>query len=140
MKTYRMTFEVKPITKKNSPRLVKVHDRVIVLPSAQYVEFKNTIVTLKNSMNYCETFKTPINLQAVFYMPTRRRVDLTNLLEALDDALVAAGILGDDNCTVIVGHDGSRVKYDKARPRIEIEITDASAEVETEFLKRSKGK
>ena len=64
----------------------------------------------------------PVNVRCVYYMPTRRRVDLTNLLEATDDILVRAGVLEDDHCGIIAGHDGSRVRYDRARPRVEIEI------------------
>lgn len=66
----------------------------------------------------------PVNVRCLFYMGTRRKVDLTNLLEAVDDLLVQAGILADDNSLVIVSHDGSRVLYDHATPRTEIEITD----------------
>lgn len=56
-------------------------------------------------------------------MPSRRRVDLTNLLESADDALVAAGVLADDNSQIIVSHDGSRVLYDKDSPRTEVTIS-----------------
>ena len=56
-------------------------------------------------------------------MKTKRRVDLTNLLEAVDDMLVKAGVLADDNRDIVAGHDGSRVYYDKDNPRIEIDIT-----------------
>ena len=55
-------------------------------------------------------------------MATRRRVDLTNLLEAIDDTLVHWGILEDDHSGIVVSHDGSRVLYDKDRPRVEVEI------------------
>ena len=48
--------------------------------------------------------------------------DLTNLLEAIDDILVSYGVLSDDNFTVIVSHDGSRVYIDKENPRTEITI------------------
>jgi Holliday junction resolvase RusA-like endonuclease len=58
----------------------------------------------------------------VFYRETRIRCDLTNLLEAIDDVLVTYGVLADDNFTVIVGHDGSRVYIDKKNPRTEITI------------------
>lgn len=58
----------------------------------------------------------------VFYMPTRRRTDLTNLIEAAHDVLVAGKILEDDNFTIIASLDGSRVMYDKANPRTEIFI------------------
>ncbi len=64
----------------------------------------------------------PVNVKAVFYMQTRRKVDLLNLLAAVDDLLVDCGVLEDDNARVVAAHDGSRVLYDKDAPRIEIEI------------------
>lgn len=62
----------------------------------------------------------------VFYMPTRRKVDLTNLMEAAHDTLVAAKIFADDNYTIIASVDGSRVLYDKENPRTEIFIEEMS--------------
>lgn len=50
-------------------------------------------------------------------------MDLTNLLEALDDMLVKAGVIEDDNRDILASHNGSLVLYDKTMPRIEIEIT-----------------
>lgn len=70
----------------------------------------------------------PVNVRYLFYMQTRRKVDLVNLEEAMDDILVGRGILKDDNASVIAGHDGSRVLYDKKNPRVEIEITDIEEE------------
>lgn len=55
-------------------------------------------------------------------MPTKRRVDLTNLLEAIDDVLVKYEVLKDDNSEIITSHDGSRVLYDKDNPRTEVVI------------------
>lgn len=65
----------------------------------------------------------PVNVQGVFYMPTRRECDLTNMLEALCDVLSDAGVISDDNYKVVAGHDGSRVLYDKEHPRTEVIIT-----------------
>ena len=65
----------------------------------------------------------PVNIKAVFYMQTRRICDLTNLLEALDDVLVDAGVLVDDNYKVVAGHDGSRVLYDRDHPCTVVTIT-----------------
>ena len=70
----------------------------------------------------------PVNVRYRFYMKTRRRVDLTNLIEAMDDILVARGILKDDNSTIVAAHDGSRVLYDRDRPRVEIKITEFEEE------------
>ena len=76
-------------------------------------------VTKKNSMRIMRNKKT----RKPFIMPTRRRVDLTNLLESIDDVLVRAGVLKDDHSGIIVSHDGSRVLYDKDNPRTEVSIT-----------------
>ena len=70
----------------------------------------------------------PVNVKALFYMPTRRACDLTNMLEALDDVLVDAGVVTDDNCNVVAGHDGSRVLYDKAHPHTVVTITGIEGE------------
>lgn len=66
----------------------------------------------------------PVNIKCTFYMPTRRKCDLTNMLEAIDDIMVKAGLLADDNYTIIQSHDGSRVMYDKENPRTEVEVTE----------------
>lgn len=72
-----------------------------------------------------EPIQGPVNVQCLFYMATRRRVDSLNLLAAIDDLLVEYGILADDNSAVVVSHDGTRVLYDKENPRTEIYITEA---------------
>lgn len=74
-----------------------------------------------------ELIDYPVNVKCLFYMPTKRKCDLTNLLEAIDDIMVKAGLLKDDNYTIIEAHDGSRVLYDKDNPRTEIEITKMKA-------------
>jgi Holliday junction resolvase RusA-like endonuclease len=63
-----------------------------------------------------------VNIKCLYYMGTRRKVDLVNLLEATCDILTDAGVIADDNSRIVAGHDGSRVLYDKDRPRVEIEI------------------
>lgn len=64
----------------------------------------------------------PVTVRCMYYMPTRRRVDLVNLLEATHDLLVKYEVLADDNCGIIYSVDGSRVLYDKENPRTEVEI------------------
>ena len=66
----------------------------------------------------------PVMVKEIFYMDTRRKVDLSNLIAAMDDILVKFRILEDDNCRIVIGHDGSRVRFDKDNPRIEITITE----------------
>ena len=71
---------------------------------------------------YKKKIDYPINLKCVYYRKTKHRVDLTNLLAATCDILSDFDVIADDNCKIVVSHDGSRVKYDKECPRVEIEI------------------
>ena len=64
-----------------------------------------------------------MNIQCLYYMQTRRIVDLVGLLQGTDDLLTDAGVIKDDNSRIVAGHDGSRVLYDKENPRVEITIT-----------------
>ncbi|WP_299034066.1 RusA family crossover junction endodeoxyribonuclease, partial [uncultured Anaerococcus sp.] len=71
---------------------------------------------------YKKNIDYPINLKCVYYRKTKHRVDLTNLLAATCDILTDCGVIADDNYKIVVSHDGSRVMFDKERPRVEIEI------------------
>ena len=72
----------------------------------------------------------PVNIKAVFYMPTRRKVDISNLNSAIHDILVDARVISDDNRDVVAATDESRVYYDKNHPRVEITITPIDEEYE----------
>lgn len=120
---YKYTIPLPPVTKKNSQRIL-VNQKTgmpFIAPSSAYKRYEAQAVYFLTPKP-----KTPLagryRVAAVFYMPTRRRVDLTNLLEAAHDTLVAAKILADDNNTIIASVDGSRVLYDKENPRTEIII------------------
>lgn len=63
-------------------------------------------------------------------MDTRRKVDLPNLEEAIDDILVKYNVVSDDCRDIIAAHDGSRVYHDKENPRIEVTITPLLEEYE----------
>jgi len=119
----KITLYGDPRTKKNSQRIcVKGNGQRFVKPSAQYEQYERDC--LKQLYGKALHMTGPLNVCCVYYMGTRRKVDLCNLLEATNDILVKAGVLEDDNSTVVASHDGSRVLYDKARPRVEIRITE----------------
>jgi len=111
-----------PRTKKNSQRLVPFGGRMIPLTSKAYSDYERDCLA-QITGDKRKAIDCPVNVQAVYYMGTRRRVDLTNLLEATDDILTAAGVILDDHSGIVAGHDGSRVRYDKDNPRTEIDIT-----------------
>ena len=118
----KFTIPLPPISKKNSQRIMlnRATGKPFIMPSAKYKQYE------AQAARHIPTgvhIKTPVNVRCLFYMPTRRKCDLTNLLEAVDDVLVKAGLLADDDYTVIESHDGSRVLYDKDNPRTEVYIT-----------------
>lgn len=120
METIKFTIPLPPVTKKNSQRIANCGQYSKILPSKAYVQYeKNAGWFLPHKG---EKLSRPCEVVALFYMPTKRVVDLTNLEEALDDVLVKYGVLEDDNSRIIVSHDGSRVLYDKDKPRTEVTI------------------
>jgi Holliday junction resolvase RusA-like endonuclease len=113
-----------PITKKNSSRIILVRGKPRIIPSKQFVAYEKAALYQLMSVRPRTAVDHPVNVKCVYYMPTNRRVDLTNLLAATMDILVDARILADDNAKIVVGHDGSRVEYRATEPRVEIEITE----------------
>lgn len=118
-----MKFEIplQPITKKNSQRIVLVYGRPIIMPSKQFKDYEKAcgkyITPPSKPIDY------PVQVKCIYYMKTKRKVDLTNLLEATDDILVNYKVVEDDNRQIIASHDGSRVYYNKNEPRVEITIS-----------------
>lgn len=115
------TIHIPPRTKKNSQQIIMCKGRPMIIPSKLYKEYEKACGIY---LPRIETIDRPVNVQAVYYMPTRRRVDLCNLHEALCDMLVHYGIVADDNSRIIATMDGSRVEYDKEHPRTEVTITE----------------
>ncbi len=115
------TIKLPPITKKNHSQIIIAGGRPRVIPSKQYIQYEKDCQFF---MPRILTIDKPINVKAIYYMPTRRKVDLTNLHAALHDILVSYRVIADDNSSIIVSTDGSRVMYDKDNPRTEVEITE----------------
>lgn len=123
-KTLCMVLRGAPRTKKNSSRIVvnKATGRAMVMPSKEYKEYEELCGWSIPAWARALKIDEPVNLKCVYYMPTRRRVDLVNLLSATCDILVKYGVLADDNSNIVASHDGCRVEYSKENPRVEIEI------------------
>lgn len=116
----QITIPIDPRTKKNHSQIIYSKGRPMLIPSKQYQEYTKQA---KEYINAGECIDYPINLECHFYMKTRRKVDLTNLLQAVCDILVESKVISDDNYNIIRSVDGSRVYYDKENPRTEIRIT-----------------
>ena len=120
MNEIKFTIPLNPVTKKNSQQIVLVGGRPRIIPSKKYKEYERDCIPF---LTHVEPVTGRLNVKAVYFMRTRRRVDLINLHEALHDILVKAGVLEDDNCKIIYSTDGSYVDYDKENPRTEVTIT-----------------
>lgn len=119
--TYKFIIPLPPVTKKNSSCIYvnRTTGRPFIHPSERYKQYEKDFILLCPPIpiiNY------PVNVQAVYYMPSKRKVDLINLHSALHDCLTRANILYDDNSDIVVSTDGSRVYYDKNYPRTEVYI------------------
>lgn len=118
----KFTIYLPPITKKNSQQIIYTNGRPMIIQSKQYRQYEKDcgiFVPRREPIDY------PVNVKALYYMATRRKVDLNNLHNALHDVLVKYQVVTDDNSRIIASTDGSRVRYDKGNPRTEIYITEA---------------
>ena len=123
--THTFTIAIEPRTKKNSSRIMRGR----LLPSAAYEQYEKDCMVYLRPCPVREPLNVPVNVKALYYMKPfkngkHRKVDISNLHSALHDVLVEYGILADDKSDIVAGTDGSRVRWDAARPRTEITITD----------------
>ena len=126
----KLTIPFCPRSKKNSMQIVRFGQRSALIPSKSYKQYVDLIAKygVYNLVQYKDNsvllpIATRINIKALYYVDTRRKVDVTNLESALCDVLVHLHLLEDDNCRIVASTDGSRVLYDKLNPRTEVIIT-----------------
>ena len=119
-----LTITGHPVTKKNSQRLIYAKGRIIPIPSSQYKIYEEQALRQIRFQYLGEPLDCPLNLSVVYFMGTRRKCDLTNLLQSTQDILVKAGVIADDNYTIITRLNDCAVDYDKKNPRCEIVLTE----------------
>lgn len=130
MKPIKYTILLDPRTKKNHMTIAGAGPRCPVCgkPARQFVkqgaaydEFASAAVWFLRPLP-AQPISEPVEITYTFYMKTHRKVDQLNLEAAMDDILVSAKVIRDDNADIVKSHDGSRVYYDKENPRVEILI------------------
>lgn len=119
------TLPVKPRTKKNSRRHIQRRAKsgkqiTVPLPSEAYASMEAQIVAYVRTAGLGWGLSQPVNCAAVFYRDAHRG-DAVGYYQALGDALEAAGVVSNDKW--IVQWDGSRLRKDANRPRIEVTLT-----------------
>lgn len=113
-------------SKKNSQRIIinPRNKKPMIIQSELYKEFEvacRYFLFKYRNMN----IDYPINLKCTFYVPDKRKRDLTNLENAIADILVHYNVLKDDNYNIINSWDGSRIIYEKDVEKTIIEIKKA---------------
>lgn len=119
----KITIPVVPRSKKNSQQIIinPRTKRPMIIQSKLYTNFERECgVYLKK---YKSNIDYSINLKIEFYVPDKRRRDIANYIEAIQDILVKYEVIKDDNYNIITSLDGTRMYIDKENPRVEIEIT-----------------
>ena len=115
---YKFSIDLQPVTKKNSSQIINVKGRSIIIPSKKYRDYEKQAGVFLKPLH----IDYPVNIKCTYYMGSKRKVDLTNLLSATMDVLVKYKVLTDDNRDIAATNNGSVVLYDKENPRTEIEI------------------
>lgn len=115
-------------SKKNSQQIAinSSTKRPIIIQSKLYKQFEKDCGLFLN--RYKLNIDYPINLKCTFIVPDKRKRDLVNLLNAIQDILVKYKIIADDNYNVVYSIDGSRIIYKKGLEETIIEITEAKDE------------
>lgn len=124
-----ITLPGRPITKKNSQVVVKARTREgktyhRPIPSPAYQAYEEECLWRLKTYRGPRFEKTPVMLEAIYYMPDRRSwPDLVGLLQATCDILEVAKIIDDDKWVCKFG-DSHVAGVDKHNPRVEITITE----------------
>jgi Holliday junction resolvase RusA-like endonuclease len=115
-------------SKKNSEQIFinkKTH-KPFVSQSELYKEFERNCAYFLNK--YQSNISYPINLKCTFYVKDKRKRDIVNLLNAMQDILVKYNVIADDNYNIVQSVDGSRIIYEKGREETIIEIEEIKNE------------
>ena len=126
MTVYRFVIEGPPVVLKNRKQIVSIGGKPRLISSSKARRWiDDAVMQLRTQWAGRSPIAAMVNARITSYLPTRRKTDASNLYQAPEDALQAAGVLLDD--WQIESHDGSRRSYDKERPRVEIELTEVGA-------------
>ena len=101
------TIPVVPRSKKNNGQIVMRGKYPVLLPSKAYLAFeKDCLPYLYRVKDTAGVINYPVNVQCLFFTETKRKIDLPNLLNAIDDAMVKSGLIIDDNREFKNARDG----------------------------------
>lgn len=123
-KKIRIEIPLMPRSKKNSQQMILIGGKPRLIQSKLYLQYEKDCGYFLKPLK--EPIDKPINLKCTFIVPDKRKRDLSNLLNAIQDILVHYKILADDNYNIVQSVDGSRIIYEKDKEKTVIEIEEVS--------------
>jgi hypothetical protein len=118
----RLVLPGAPRTKKNHGRIVPRGRRRILLPSEAWQSWCDALAPqLSAAMQRqgLSPIDRPVNCRALFYRDADRG-DAVGYFQGLADVLEHGGVVANDK--YLTSWDGSRLRIDRARPRVELEL------------------
>ena len=95
MAELHFTIPLPPVTKKNSQRIMHSSKtgKSFIMPSQKYIDYEAKAVWYCKKAGVHEPIDYPVEVKCLFYMPTKRRVDLTcwTITAALSSVMTKAG-------------------------------------------------
>lgn len=89
-------------SKKNSKRIVGRGKRMFIISSKNYLEWeKEKANEIYGQLDEITAITTPVRLSITFSSATKRKWDLSNKVESIQDLFVKVGILEDDNWSIV---------------------------------------
>ena len=94
----------RPPSKKNTKKVVRRYGRTTVIYSKQFREWEqNALVYLKQAAIGYEVIDCPLEIKLIFHFRNHKNeADVSNLVEAPQDALTKAGVITDDKIIQVV--------------------------------------
>lgn len=108
-------------SKKNSRNIFVRNGKVFNTPNSRYQTWATACLWMLKGRN---KYTTKVDIYYVFYMGDKRRRDLDNCIASVNDVLVDAGIITDDNWMEL-SIAGAIGKLDTNNPRAEIFINES---------------
>jgi Holliday junction resolvase RusA-like endonuclease len=108
-------------SKKNSKNIIKRWWRTFIVSSKEYIKWENEqIEYLWDNQTEILEWLPPYKIEYNFYLPDKRKTDLSNKVESINDMLVKFWCIEDDNCEILQELHIYFKWVDKENPRCEI--------------------
>ena len=118
--TTNITLIGRPITKKNHQQMVVAgNGRKFLIQSKAYRQYEKDCLIQLLCLYKGKTIEGQLSMKCLYYMPTKAKPDLLNLLQATSDILEKAKVIENDK-NIYSFNDSKIMGVDKLNPRVEI--------------------